>query len=198
MLLRVQPIVEGHGEDGAIRILLVRIWHELLGGAGIDVLRPFRKPQGTLLQETGLQATVDAAKIRLDSRTRDGFRKLVLILIDSEGQCPAQLGPQLLQWARQARSDADIACVMPHPMFETWFAAAAASLAGAHDLPADLKPPADPEGNGLGKGWLKRNLNRKYKETVDQPRFTAQMRLDECRLNSPSFDKLCRELRQRL
>ncbi len=47
MPLRVAVIVEGHGEDGAIRPLLERIWYELLGGDGLDVLRPFRRPQGS-------------------------------------------------------------------------------------------------------------------------------------------------------
>ncbi len=198
MPLRVQPIVEGHGEDNAIRPLLELLWYQLLGADRIEVLRPFRKRQGTLLQEAGLKAAIDAAKIRLDSRPPDDLHKLVLILIDSEGECPGELGPRLLKWGREARSDADIACVMPHPMFETWFVAAASSLAGVNGMPADLKIPNDPEGNRLGKAWLKRHLTRKYSETVDQPRFTARMDLALCSQNSPSFEKLCRELKQRL
>jgi hypothetical protein len=162
------------------------------------VLRPFRKPQGTLLQEAGLKAVVDAARIKLDSLPPDEAHKLVLILIDSEGDCPATLAPKLVRWAREARSDADIVCVLPHPMFEVWFAAAASSLAGVNGLPADLATPQDPEGQGLGKGWLKRQLPRKYSETVDQPRFAAKMDLNLCRQNAPSFDKLCRELAARL
>ena len=74
-----------------------------------------------------------------------------------------------------------VACAMPHPMFETWFAAAASSLAGVNDLPADLTTPANPEDNGLGKGWLKKQLSRKYIEPVDQLRFTAGMDLALCR-----------------
>ena len=38
MPLRVVVIVEGHGEDGAIRTLLERIWYELLGGDYIEVI----------------------------------------------------------------------------------------------------------------------------------------------------------------
>ncbi len=198
MPLRVQPIVEGHGEDGAIRPLLHRIWYELLGGEQIDVLRPLRKPQGALLQEAGLKAAVDAAKIKLDHRPADNLHKLVLILIDSEGECPGKLAPQLLTWERAARSDADIACVMPHPMFETWIVAAASSIAGVNGLPKPLQTPQDPEGHGLGKGWLKKQLPRKYSETIDQPRFVAKIDLALSGRNSPSFEKLCRELRQRL
>ena len=35
--LCVAPIVEGHGDDRAIRILLQRIWSELLGGDYVEV-----------------------------------------------------------------------------------------------------------------------------------------------------------------
>jgi hypothetical protein len=40
MPLRVVVIVEGHGEDGAIRTLLERIWYEMLGGDYIEVIPP--------------------------------------------------------------------------------------------------------------------------------------------------------------
>jgi hypothetical protein len=124
----------------------------------------------------------------------------VLIVIDAERLCPKEIAPRLIRWAKEARSDADIACVLPNPMFETWFVAAAASLAGVNDLPPDLTEPDDPEGNRLGKPWLKRQLpkNRKYSETIDQPRFAAKMDLVRCRERSASFDKLCRELELRL
>ena|SRR5438128_6928057 len=198
MHLRVAPVVEGHGENTAIRPLLERLCYELLSGDGIDVLQPFRRPQGTLLKEEGLKAAVDA-KIKLDNHPPDEFEKVVLILIDSEGEAPCILAPKLLQWAKQARSDADIACVLPHPMFETWFAAAASSLAGVNGLARNTTTPANPEENGIGKSWLKHHLppNRSYSGRIDQPRFVAKMDLTQCRQNSPSFDKLCREFEQR-
>lgn len=198
MPLRVQPIVEGHGEDGAIRQLLSRIWYELFDGDQIDVLRSLRKSQGILLQESGLKAVVDAAQFKLVARPPDKFQKLVLLLIDSEETPPCTLAPQLLRWAKESRSDADIACVLPNPMFETWFVASAASLAGINGLPDDLIAPTNPEESRLGKNWLKNHLSRKYSETIDQPRFVDKLDLTLCSKNSPSFDKLCRELKKRL
>lgn len=198
MFLRVGVLVEGHGEDGAIRTLLERIWYELLcSDQAIDVY-VWRRDQGTLLKEEGLKKRVEALKIKLDYRRPSVAKQLMLILLDSEGECPATLGPSLLKWANEARSDADIACVLAHPMFETWFAACAESLAGENDLPVDLQSPDDPEGNRRGKGWIKKQLPRKYKETTDQPSFVAKMDLQQCRDNSPSFDKLCRELEKLL
>ncbi|QEH32156.1 hypothetical protein OJF2_06250 [Aquisphaera giovannonii] len=196
--LRIGLIVEGHGEYEAVRMLLQRIWYELLGGDSLDVARPFRFPQGTLLKEEGLKQAVDTVRIKLGPDSPGGIRALILILLDSEGKCPRELAPRLLAWAKEARTDADIACVLPHPMFETWFAAAAASLAGVNGLPANLPAPDDPEGQSFGKSWLRRQLPRKYSEPVDQPRFAARMDLAQCRARSPSFDKLCRELERRL
>jgi hypothetical protein len=123
---------------------------------------------------------------------------LLLILIDAEGDLPCRLAPEILRRAKEARSDTDIVCVMPNPMFETWFAAAAHSLRGVNGLPPDLAKPDDPEGQRVGKAWVRRSLSRKYRVPVDQPRFAAQMNLTECRNSSPSFDKLCRELEARL
>lgn len=197
MPLRIQVIVEGQGDENAILRLLTKIWAEL-GGDYLEPLRPFRQPQGTLRKEEGLHRAVNAAWIQLSYRATPQTRKALLLLMDSEGQCPAQLAPKLLGWAKQARSDADIICVLAHPMFETWFAACASSLAGYNDLPADLATPANPEAQGLGKGWLKKHLARKYQEPIDQPKFVSKMDIPTCRANSPSFEKLCKELALRL
>jgi hypothetical protein len=204
MPLRVVVIVEGHGEDGAIRTLLERIWYELLGGDYIEVV-PWRGKQGQLLLPSGegLRPVVEAAAIKLHATERTDFRRLVLVMIDTEGHpenCPKTRALELVTWAREERSDAatEIACVLPNVMFETWFAAAAVSLRGKNGLPIDLPKPADPESEGVGKGWLKNHLPRKYKETVDQPRFVGHMSLKECRESSRSFRKLVKELEQRL
>jgi hypothetical protein len=204
MPLRVVVIVEGHGEERAIRTLLERIWYELLGGDYIEVI-PWRGKQGQLLlpDGVGLRPVVEAAAIKLHATERADFCRMLLLLIDTEGRpenCPRTRASELVKWAREARSDTatEIACVLPNVMFETWFAASAVSLRGKNGLSDDLPKPADPEVEGAGKGWLKRHLPRKYKETVDQPRLVGQMSLTECRDSSRSFRKLVKELEQRL
>lgn len=150
-----------------------------------------------------MRPVVEAAAIKLHATDRTDVRRLLLIMIDTEGRpenCPRARAAELMAWARQERSDVatEIACVLPNVMFETWFAAAAVSLRGKNGLPDDLPKPSDPEEEGLGKGWLKSHLPRKYKETVDQPRFVGHMSLTECRAASRSFRKLVKELEQRL
>jgi hypothetical protein len=196
MPLRIQVIVEGQGEVEAVLRLLARLWQEVAGDY-LEPLRPFRQPQGTLRKEEGLHKAVNAAWIQLGCRASPDARKVLLLLMDSEGDCPAELGPKVLGWAKAARSDADVACVVAHHMFETWFAACASSLAGYNGLPTDLTTPPEPEANGLGKGWLRKQLSRKYQEPIDQPKFASKMDIAMCRENSPSFAKLWRELARR-
>lgn len=196
MPLRVAIIVEGHGEVEAIRKLLQRIWYELLQGDSIEVLRPWRCPQGTLLAKNGLIRNIEKASLELRRKSTDQKPACLMILVDSEKACPKELAPQLLEWAREACSDLDIVCVMPHPMFETWFVAAANSLVIELNL-EEKDIPTDPEAQLFGKTWVKKRRRRKYSETTDQPRFVDMMDLVEARSKSPSFDKLCRELERR-
>jgi hypothetical protein len=199
MPLRVMVVVEGHGEDGAIRTLLERIWYELFRQEDYIEVITWRGKQGRLLKREGLEAVVEAAAISLHYTDQTDLRRMMIIMVDTEGECAKTVGSELLRWAREFRSDTDIACVMPNPMFETWFAAAADSLKGKNGMPPDLPKPEDPERDGLGKSWVKKHLRpNKYKETVDQPRFVSHISLTECREASRSFRKLVKELEQRL
>jgi hypothetical protein len=195
--LRVAPIVEGHGEFLCVGNLLRRIWYELLGGQFIEVQKPIRHHQGTLLQPEGMSRAIRLALKSLNTPPSTD-PSLVLVLIDSEGECPARLGPDLLNVAKRVDPRADVACVLAHVMYETWFVAASSSLASFLDL-GSADPPLDPEGMELGKSWIaKRVRGPKYVETFHQSKMTSAMDLAQCRTASPSFDKLCRELEKRL
>ena len=126
---------------------------------------------------------------------------VLLLLLDAEEDCPAKLAPRLLERARAARCDADVACVLAKRELENWFKAAAASLAGVGGLPNDLSVPANPEEGG-GDTWLTKqmqsqNRGRKYTKPADAVELAKRMDLQQCRDHSPSFDKLCRELEAR-
>jgi Domain of unknown function (DUF4276) len=196
--LRIAPIVEGHGEDSAVRILLQRIWTELLGGEFVEVIKPIRGSRFKLVQPRELARAVDLAVLKL--RSRDSVDpEMVLILLDAEQDTPCEIGPRLLAMARSHRSDADLSCVIANVMYETWFVAAAPSLPDHLDLSGDEILPESPERARLGKTWVQRRFKGvKYSETVDQPAMTRAMDLAQCRSKSPSFDKLCRDLDARL
>jgi len=202
----VAPIVEGGTEESCIKKLLSRVWSELLGAsAGLCVLEPHRVPRGSILKSSdpSLNETVEAAHRKLRQRMRGhGDCGFVLLLVDAEEDCPKTVSADLISRSRIARPDADVACVLPNRQLENWFKAAATSLAGTSGLPADLETPPDPE-EGSGDTWLSKQMKRidprrKYKKPADALEFVLKMNLQQCRDNSRSFDKLCRELEKRI
>ena len=110
--LRVVPIVEGHGEVEAVRILIDRVWRGLLGGEYVDVLRPIRRPRSKLLpratpsgpcvpNETEIGRAVELAAKKLADRPPD-MPALTLLLLDADAECPKDLAPQLAAATRAA------------------------------------------------------------------------------------------------
>jgi len=190
MTFYIAPIVEGQTEAGCIERLLQRIGRELLTTPlRLQVLAPSRGQRDALVHAdpAGLAVKVEEAFARLNQRLqRDpAARGMVLLLLDAERDCPANLGPRLLAAARAVRSDADIACVIAKRMLENWIVAGAATLGGVNGLPEAL-PGRDQVEERSGAAWLEaqlrsRNPARKYKKTVDAEAFVKKMDLAECR-----------------
>ena len=207
MNVYVAPIVEGQTEQGCVERLLHRVWVELLHRSErLQVLEPFRGHRDALVHpnEQVLTESVQKAFLKLQAKARKDAQagSLLLILLDAEGDCPAKLAPRLMDTARRARPDAAVACVLAKRMFENWIAAGAATLAGVNGLPDPLLPPENPEDRS-GAAWLDQQLRsqkgtRKYEKTMDAAVFVQKISLGQCRVRSPSFDKLCRELAMRL
>ena len=200
--LRVAVIVEGDGEVQAIRTLLWRIWTELLDGEYLEIpsppgrvsrskLIPYNRP----INKSELQRAISlaAAKLRVGNPDESA---MILVLLDSDLAPPCQLTPELLRVACENQKNIDIARVLAHKEYETWFVAAAESLRKYLDFDT---LPTNPEKSKSGKKWIEDHFRgSKYSETVDQPSMSATMDLGVCRQNSTSFDKLCRELEKRL
>ncbi len=193
--IRIAPIVEGHGEVQAIRILLDRVWREIAGGQYAEVLQPIRRPRSQLLKEDELKRAVQLAFAKLRQTPAAETPNVVLVMADAEPDAACILAPRLLGWAKAAAEHVAVCCVLPNPEYETWFAAAAESLTDYVALQDGENAPTEPEKARHGKSWVQRRFKGvRYSETVDQPRLTARMDLQMCRQRSPSFDKLCREL----
>jgi hypothetical protein len=204
MTFYIVPIVEGQTEQGCVERLLHRVWAELLGRAErLQMIEPFRGHRDALVHRNGQALTESARKafLKLKGKAKKdaGARSLLLILLDAEGDCPATLAPRLLNVARKALpADVPVACVLAKRMLENWIVAGASTLAGVNGLPDPL-PARDQFEERSGAAWLEgqlrsRNKTRKYKKTADAEPFVRAMDLKECRVNCPSFDKLCREL----
>lgn len=185
----IAPIVEGHGEVYAVPALLHRIAHDL-GVYDLNVVTPLRVSVSKIrAASTELTARVQAAAERV------GDLGGVLVIVDADDHCPAELGPKLREVAQAARADKRIGVVLASREYESWLLAAAESLAGHHGLPEDLKPPPNHASLRDAKGWLSaRMATGRYKPTVDQLPLTRALDLALARERSDSFDKLCREV----
>ena len=185
----IASIVEGDGEVAALPKLLHRIAAEL-GVAKPLTPAPMRKPRGQITMAGGMERHVAAAALRVQSQGG------VLVLIDADDDCPAELGPRLLARARAARPDKRIVVVLAKREFEAWYLAAAPSLAGRHGFRADFARVPDPEAPRDCKGLLTkaRPKGQPYKETVDQASLASAFDMKMAREHADSFDKFYRDI----
>lgn len=188
-MLRMACIVEGHGEVEAVPILVRRIAAQIDPGMALRIFPALRIPRSRLLKTNGLESAVELAARRV------GHTGIVLVLIDSDDDCPAELGPRLKERAVRQRQGLRLGVVLAKREFESWFLTSAASLQGLRSLPDELSPPEKPEEIRGAKEWLTRQMkgSRRYVETMDQPALAARFDLDEAR-RADSFDKFYREI----
>lgn len=182
--MKIQPIVEGHGDVQAVPVLLRR----LLLAAGIfdvDVGRPIRQSQSQLLKVDGLRKAVRLAKMQ------DGCAA-ILILFEHEDGCPKTLGPQLLSWAQAEANPLPCCVALAHREFESWLLAAIESLRGKRDIQRNAQSPQNPEDVRGAKEAIERFMphNRAYSETVDQAKLTAAFDMKTTFKRSRSFRHL--------
>ena len=186
---RIVTIVEGHGEARAVPILLRRLAERLSPDFVVDAPRPIRVGRYKIPKAGELERTVELAA------RRAGADGCILILLDAEDDCPAELGSELLHRARSERSDCDIRVVLAKAEYEAWFLAACDSIAGKRGIDESAAPPPEPESIRNAKGWLSAHMpgDQSYSPKLDQPALTAIFDLDSARM-APSFDKLWRDV----
>lgn len=103
--VQIASIVEGYGEVKAVPVLLQRIAHEIDPSITALVPEPIRVSKGKLKRSNELGPAVQLAYQKI------GGQGGILILLDSDDDCPAELGPSLLREAQQARHDALVSVV---------------------------------------------------------------------------------------
>ena len=186
-------IVEGHGDARAVPVLIRRIAGSLFPGLAVTASLVIRTPKSKLVKTGELERVVELAARKI------GRPAGILIVIDADSDCPAELGPRLLRRAKEQRGDLPIAAVVAKHEFENWFIAAAESLRGVRALPHDLSAPDDPESIEAAKSWLTERMPARspYSETIDQPALTATFDIQVAR-SAPSFDKVHRDIERLL
>jgi hypothetical protein len=185
----IAPIVEGHGEVDALPALLYRIRDAVAPAAPLRVNPPIRVKAGSFLHDADhfrKHVSLAAAKAAQAGGS-------VLILLDCDDGCPAEIGPGLLERAKAVRSDVPVFVALAYREYETWFLAAIRSLCGVVGLPQELEPPAWFETIRDAKGWIGERMPDGYDPVRHQLPLTRRMDLDQARA-AASFDRLYRAL----
>ena len=191
--LSVGVVVEGHGEREALPILLRRIAADFCPELDLRIEEPIRHSRGRLVKEEGLKRAVGLAVLKAGG---EGF---LVVLIDSDDDCPKELAPTLRGWIAEARADIDFTCVLARREFEAWLLAGIESLRGRRGIPLDAEVSEDPEEDANPKAHLDRLMgSRDYSETLDQPAFAAVFDYEAAAAKSRSLRKLVLDFREQL
>ena len=168
----IVPIVEGPGDETAAPLLLRRVLYERMSSS-IDVKRP-KKAKG----RPGL---INRLEDFLAYASRTEGCAGILVLLDSDRDCPTELGTELAHRATAAAVGKPVAVVCAKREYENWF------LASDDEFTGDME-----EFSGA-KDWLTRKMSpgRAYKETTDQASYTRDIDIETAFLASRSFRRLC-------
>ena len=184
------PIVEGDGEEATLRPLIYNVIASSGGAVYPTIARPYRVPWGSLVNKPGeLERHADIA-IRIA-----GAQARLLLLLDADDRCPADLGPALYQRLTARFPNRHISVSVANREYESWFIASSESIAVHVRSNTIVKVPQNIEAIRGAKEWLRDNvLKRGYKETADQAPFSSYIDVPLARSRSQSFDRFCREI----
>lgn len=187
--MKVVSIVEGDGEVASLPILLRRLGEWRTPGIYVDVAMPIRVHRDRFLNRDD-----EFQRHLLLAAGKSGDGGWILILLDADDECPAELGSQILDRAKACVPHRQISVVLANREYEAWFIAAAESLHGSRGFQFNSTDAVDAETPRDAKGWLKERMSgRTYGEVTDQPAFSARFDLQQAHDRSRSFRKLCAE-----
>ncbi len=181
---KIQPIVEGHGDVAALPVLLRRLVEEAQAW-GVVIGQPIRRRRNQLVCETEVKRAVKLALLQSNCCS-------VLILLDGNADCPAELGPIVRAWSAAAAGNVPCRVVIAHRKYEAWFLSAIESLRGHRRIKDDAKSHPDLENPRGAKEQLEARMctGASYLERIDQPAFSAMFSFPDACRRSRSFRKL--------
>ncbi len=198
--MKIVPIVEGHGEERAVPVL-VRRWLQFrnfhryfevpdraINAKGSGRLKGAFDP----IRHVGIEHYVQAA---LGNRP-----DAILIVIDADDECGQgagnrRLGPELLTRAARVAARVPVAVVVANREYEAWFLASLQSIRTAGLLPNENGKLDPVEDIRDCKGRVAALMGQRYEETVHQLQLTHGMSFSKGpRSRSRSFAKLVRDL----
>jgi hypothetical protein len=184
----IVPVVEGKSELASVPVLLRR----LLGEGqrqDVQISRPVRVSRDKVVKPGEIERTVTLAR-----RTRKQCGA-VLVLLDADDDCPAELGPELLKRIVEVHGDLSASVILAKREFEGWFLGSLESLRGVRGIVDDVVSPSNPEEIRGAKERMSQFMvgNRTYVAIDDQPALASKFDLNLARNQCPSFDKFMRD-----
>jgi len=186
----VVAIVEGDGEVAALPVLLRRLNEWMTPDAYMPVSYPIR-----VRRDRFLNREEEFRRHLLLAAAKCGDGGWILVLLDADDDCPAVLGGEILERARSCIPHRSVSVVLANREYEAWFIAAARSLHGQRGFSCEAVESVEAERPRNAKGWITDHMAGTYRETTDQPAFSARMDLQQAFNGSRSFRKLCSEWR---
>lgn len=187
--MKVVAIVEGEGEVAAVPVLLRRLAAWRTPGVLPEVPTPIR-----VRRDRFLNRDEDFRRFLLLAAAKCGKSGWILLLLDADDDCPAELAKRILARARDCIPHVRVSVVLAKREYEAWFIAAAESLHGHRGFSFNPADRIDAESPRNAKGWLRERMKGgSYGETTDQPAFSARFDLQQAFDGSRSFRKLCAE-----
>ena len=182
--MKIQPVVEGHGEVEAFPVLLRRLQNDAQA-RDVAIGQPIRQPRGKLVKQDELARAVELAR-------RQPGCEAILILVDGDDDCPAELGPRMKRWAESAARGRPCEVVIAHREYEAWFLAAVESLRGQCGIRQDAPDHPAPEEPRDAKGQIRKRMTvgRSYLATADQAPLSEFFAFADAYQKSRSFRKL--------
>ena len=178
----IVPIVEGHGDAAAVPLLLRRLV-EAAQAWEIRIGQPIRCKRSQLVDRVQLTKRVRLARLRNECRA-------VLIVFDSDDDCPVELAAQVRDWAVAEAGPVCCEVVLAKREYEAWFLAAVESLHAHRSVKRDAKSHPDPESPRGAKGKLEAMMHISYSERTHQPAFSAIFCMATAYARCRSFRKL--------
>lgn len=144
--MTIVPIVEGHGDAAAVPVLLRRLvnaeaWHE------VRIDQPIRCNRSQLVKEAELKRRVRLARLRKDCGA-------VLIVFDSDDDCPVELAAKVREWAVDVAGPV-CEVVLAKREYEAWFLATVESLRTHPSVRSDAQSHPDPESPETRRAYWK-------------------------------------------
>lgn len=198
-LIRILPIVEGHGELTSVPALLKRLADRNKLYVNVDA--PIRGHSSEMLKEYDAGNFGIEKQIRIALHMRDDF-DVLFIFIDAD-VLPEPICTFFQRFYKfcsdQVPHEKQICIVFPNKEFEAWFLGGITSLAGKRNIPDVVQPVQNPEDiRGAKEKFRNLTSNKIYDSITDQAAFVHHLDFDLVETNCRSFRKLNAEFRKLL